>query len=348
VAAEARPVTGCAALQHDGRAPLCRPKDGGKGLLSGPQDHPRSEVCSPMQNSVASEEALKAEIIRLGPWHIDVEVTPQLTTAAFLEAPEDLYTGHKDLNRVSFLSPRKGWVEMMKNIYPEGLADRSFLDCACNCGAYTFWAKELGAGRTHGFDVRDHWIDQAKFLLANRTVGPKDRMSFATRDVYDLPKAGLEPFDIVMFQGIFYHLPDPITALKGAADLCKEVILLDTAIRTDLPDNCMVIAEEGREQVMTGVYGLNWFPTGPKVLERILRWLGFVDVRVIYWRKKRTTRLGRSGFGRIRLVGSRTKGMLDALPEKTEPDEIETDKVRFRGKFDAEAIKASALRNTKS
>jgi tRNA (mo5U34)-methyltransferase len=45
---------------------------------------------------------------------------------------------------------------MMNLIYPGGLEGRRFLDCACNCVAYSFWAKELGASETFGFDVREH------------------------------------------------------------------------------------------------------------------------------------------------------------------------------------------------
>jgi tRNA (mo5U34)-methyltransferase len=294
-------------------------------------------------NTLSNDE-LKQRIIELGPWHIDVQVNDELSTAAFKEAPEEYYTGEKALNRVSFLSPKTNWVEMMKQIYPNGLEGRSFMECACNCGAYCFWAKELGAGRTFGFDVRDHWIDQAKFLLANR-IGPNENMRFETRDVYELPKMGLEPFDIVMFQGIFYHLPDPITALKGAADLSKELLLLDTAIRTDLPDGMMAISEEGKKQVMTGVYGLNWFPTGPKVLERILHWLGFPETKVVYWRAKKTTRLGHKGRGRLRILGSRTPGLLAGVPAVSEPQIIETDQIKFRGQFDKESIRATAFRD---
>jgi tRNA (mo5U34)-methyltransferase len=295
-------------------------------------------------NASSVEDRLKKKIIELGPWHIDVQVTPNLSTAAYLEAPIDSYDSEKAVNRVSFLNPRKHWVALMKEIYPEGLDGRSFMECACNCGAYCFWAKEIGAGETFGFDVRDHWVNQAKFLLENRTVGSHDKMKFEVRDVYELPKLGLKPFDIVMFQGIFYHLPDPVTALKGAADLAKEMILLDTAVRTDLPDGQLMIAEEGRQQVMTGVYGLNWFPTGPMVLKRILAWMGFPESRVVSWRAKKTTRLGRSGFGRIRLLAARDEQMLAHIDDMTEPDIVETDQVKFRGSFDKESIRKTALR----
>ena len=107
---------------------------------------------------------LKEEIIRLGPWHLDVQVTPELSSSTFLDAPEGTYGS----DQISFINPRDPWQRMMKTIYPDGLEGRSFLDCACNCGGYSFWTKELGAGFCLGFDVREHWIRQAEFLLENR------------------------------------------------------------------------------------------------------------------------------------------------------------------------------------
>jgi tRNA (mo5U34)-methyltransferase len=253
----------------------------------------------------AGVSGLKEEISHMGPWHLDVQVTPEVSTKAILEAPAE------GSEQVSFVDVRPGWVEKMRAIYPDGLQGRSLLECACNCGAYSFWAKEMGAGETFGFDVRQHWIDQAHFLQQNRTVGPTDGMHFEIMDLYDLPKRGLEPFDITMFKGIFYHLPDPITGLKAAADLTKELLIFDTAIRTDLPDGTLAVAREGQDPVMTGVYGLNWFPTGPKVVAKILRWMGFVDVRMGYWR----TRVGgrRPELGRLEMFASRREGLLDAF-----------------------------------
>lgn len=253
------------------------------------------------QGRQASE--LKEEIIRLGPWHHNVQVTPEISTSVFLEAPEGTYPS----SRPSFINPRNNFVDTMRKIYPEGLEGRTFLDCACNCGGYSFWAKELGASECFGFDAREHWIDQAHFLAENRQW-PADRVRFEMLDLYDLPKLGLEPFDITYFKGIFYHLPDPITALKVAADLTREVLILNTATWNDLPDGMLAIAEEGTEDLMTGVHGLSWFPTGPDVLTRILRWMGFTEIRLvasITQHKDLPRRLGR-----LEIIASRKEGLL--------------------------------------
>lgn len=122
-----------------------------------------------------SASELKEEIIRLGPWHLNVQVTPEVSTAAFLEAPEGTYpsSGPKDPRRISFLNTHDHWVNTMGEVYPEGLEGRSFMECACNCGAYCFFAKELGAGETFGFDVRDHWVDRPAFCSRTARWHPR-------------------------------------------------------------------------------------------------------------------------------------------------------------------------------
>ena len=269
-----------------------------------------------------STEDLRRQIVALAPWHIDVEVTPELSTSAFLDGIESGdQPGSPDVpGSVSFVRPRRGWEAMLSRIYPAGLEGRRFLDCACNCGAYSFWAREMGASECFGFDVREHWIEQARFLLANRTTGPTDGLRFEVRDLYELGDLGLEPAEVTMFQGIFYHLPDPIAGLKIAADLTSELLILDTAMRVGAPDGMLAVAEESREKVMSGVHGLAWFPTGPEVLKRIVRWLGFPEMRIYHWRVNR--RGGPRDRGRIGIVASRKPGLLDRVRRVREPRDV--------------------------
>ena len=254
---------------------------------------------------------LRTEIIRLGPWHLDVQVTPEISTRVFLEAPKETYPS--SFGTISFLNPRQSFYALLHKIYPEGLAGRSFLDCACNCGAYSFWAKELGASQCFGFDVRKHWIDQAHFLAVHRTW-PSDGIRFEVCDLYNLPQLGLQPFDITIFKGIFYHLPDPITGLKITADLTKELIILNTATRNGLPDGMLAVSEEPRVPVMSGVHGLNWFPTGPEVLTRILKWMGFTETRLIYWLT--ATADQPAALGRLEMIAARRKDIFEKFVHK--------------------------------
>jgi len=252
---------------------------------------------------------LREEIIRLGPWHLDVQVTADLSTGAYLTAaqadPDPLH------GRVSFIRPREAFQALMRKIYPEGLRHRSVLDCACNCGGYVFWCSELGASTGFGFDIREHWIRQARFLADHRPP-TSTVIDFEVCDLYDLPKRGLPPFDITIFKGIFYHLPDPIGGLRIAADLTREILILNTATRLGLPDGLLAVSEENREQLMSGIYGLNWFPTGPDVLRRILLWMGFREV-VCTWNQTQPGENQAQHLGRIEMVAARQEGMLAAL-----------------------------------
>jgi SAM-dependent methyltransferase len=248
---------------------------------------------------------LEQEIWELAPWHLDVEVAPGISTAVAEKAGQD---GHDPrIGRVAFQRPREGFRRKLLELYPDGLEGRSVLDCGCNCGAYLFWAKELGAGRCLGFDVREHWIRQGRFLRRHREDAADVQLEVL--DLYDLPSLELDPFDVTLFNGVFYHLPDPVHGLKLVADLTKELIFVDTLVKADQPDGFLAVGSESTEQLMSGVHGLMWSPTGPDVMTRVLRWCGFPETRVTFWRKQAV----RDGWGRLEIAAARAPGVLDRI-----------------------------------
>jgi hypothetical protein len=89
----------------------------------------------------------------------------------------------------------------------------------------------------------------------------------------------MEPFDVTLFRGIFYHLPDPIAGLRIAADLTREVIIVNTASAPSEVKG-LVLSRESDTEVMSGVDGLAWLPTGPDVVSEALAWCGFPHSRV--------------------------------------------------------------------
>lgn len=266
-----------------------------------------------MAGETKGTDALRAEVIRLAPWAYDVEIRDGLTTLAAGEADVPQYC--PDIGHVGITNPREPFQAMLRSVYPAGLEGRSALDCACNSGAYLFWAKELGAGRCLGFDIREHWIEQARFLLEHREA-PTDDMAFELHDLYDLPKLGLGRFDVVFFHGIFYHLPDPVTGLRNAADLAEELLVVSTTTQRGYPDGLLVVSEESRTALKSGVYGLHWFPTGPEVMSRILEWCGFPATRCDRWRRRQ----GQRGVGReeMRIVAARRPEALAAYDASME------------------------------
>ncbi|ELS04868.1 Protein of unknown function (DUF1698) [Xenococcus sp. PCC 7305] len=277
--------------------------------------------------STSTTARLEEKIVELGPWHLNVQVTPEIGTSIYRDAIKNDPQHAEASSNVAFVDPGDKFKKLMQKIYPNGLKDKRFLDCACNCGGYSFWAKELGASECFGFDVREHWINQANFLLENRTF-PNENVNFAVQDLYDLQKQNLKPFDITLFKGIFYHLPDPVSGLKLAADLTTELLYLDTATRSNFDDGALVIANENKNALMSGMYNLNWFPTGPKVLMNILQWAGFQEFHLLFWRKDTHGNSSRTKVnqnvrnGRLALLASKKPGLFDGL-EKERSDRRE-------------------------
>lgn len=221
-----------------------------------------------------SAQDLRNRIAGLGPWHHDVEVAPGVNTGG--PAPTGSYP--PELGAPSLIRPGDVLAKLVEEVFPEGLAGRSMLDCACNAGGYLFAAATLGAGRCFGFDARRHWIDQARFLAEYL---PGENIEFATLELASLPEFGLEPFDVTLFNGIFYHLPDPVAGLRIAADHTRELIVVNTATLPGGGDS-LVLSHESATEVMSGVHGLAWLPTNDRVLRAILRWCGFEHTRLRY------------------------------------------------------------------
>jgi tRNA (mo5U34)-methyltransferase len=233
-----------------------------------------------------SNDTLRAEIRRLGPWHQDLEIAPGVRTSERL--PGDP-TDPLGVGNPGMLQPERVLSILQRDVFPNGLEGRSVLDCACNAGGYLYAAKKMGAGRCFGFDVREHWLEQSRFLSRNL---PSEGIEIEQMDLLELPQRKLEPFDVTLFFGIFYHLPDPVAGIRLAADLTRELLVLNTAADLHPRRHALTLNIESSTALMSGVHRLAWRPTSPRVLEEILRWCGFAHTRVHYvWRNNRWPRI---------------------------------------------------------
>jgi hypothetical protein len=105
-----------------------------------------------------------------------------------------------------------------------------------------------------------------------------------------------------------YRLPDPLEGLRIAADLTSELLLVDTQTSSEHPDGMLVVGRESTTRLMSGVHGLKWMPTGPRVLQLTLEWLGFAETHVVWWQRETAP-----GRGRLRILASRKAGVLADL-----------------------------------
>ena len=274
-------------------------------------------LATPAPGERTSAEALREEIERLGPWHHDVEIAPGVSTMGVRSSTDP------DQRFVEHYSPALMMRHLFGSLYPAGLQGRSFLDCACNSGGHSIAAARHGAGRSFAFDARQHWVDQAEFLALH--CGAPE-LTLRRCELNDLPALGLEPFDVTLFAGIFYHLPDPIAGLRIAADLTRELLIVNTAVRPRR-DRALVLNIESDTHVLSGVDRLAWLPTGPQVMQELLAWCGFKHSRIdLYWSN------GPKGWKRLQMVAARDEKVFAAY-DQARPDAIRPPSLKRRALF---------------
>src|SRR6516162_5622959 len=242
-----------------------------------------------------TQKTILQRVKELAPWHFNIELDYGIRTGDCSEP--DAADANK--RNVATIKPEE-MRSFFDKYYHQGLAGKDVLDVACNAGGYCFLAHELGARNVTGFDIREHWLDQAAFIKSVKYPDVKT-VTFQSNSAQQFFDNGIKLYDIVIFKGIFYHLADPIHVLTQFCDATREKILVDSDSYDELPVQGPAPTSESRTHVMSGIEGLAWLPGGPKAVDEILRYKGFRSVDVAYWRRPE----GKNARGRFRVIGSR-------------------------------------------
>ncbi|HEV7806091.1 MAG TPA: TIGR04290 family methyltransferase [Solirubrobacteraceae bacterium] len=120
--------------------------------------------------------------------------------------------------------PAFKWREIAPHM-PEDLTGRRALDIGCNAGFYSFELARRGAD-VLAVDVDEHYLRQARWAAGE--LGLRDRIEFRTCGVYELATLAAEPFDVVLFLGVLYHLRHPLLALDVVAGLTGDLLVVQT------------------------------------------------------------------------------------------------------------------------
>ena len=164
---------------------------------------------------------------------------------------------------------------------PERLDGRTVLDIGAWDGFWSFEAKKRGAARVLAIDSYSWegqgWGSKQGFLIAREGLGLdiEDR----TMDVMDLGPDLVGTFDVVLFLGVLYHLTDPIGALRNAASVASDLIILETESSLSwipFPAAAVFPSTELNNDPT------NWWSLNGKALVGLLRALGFGQVDVIW------------------------------------------------------------------
>ncbi|CAN5287281.1 hypothetical protein BH10PSE13_BH10PSE13_07490 [soil metagenome] len=161
---------------------------------------------------------------------------------------------------------------------PVDLRGKTFLDIGAWNGVYSFEAKRRGASLVVASDAPT-WMDpkaqgHAAFSYA------RERLGLDIKDVVvsieNMTPADMGgQFDVVLFSGVFYHMPDPLIGLSNAARMTKETLIVETHLdlmNLGVPAMRYYIGDE-----LDGDSSNYWGPNR-LLIEALLREEGFKEV----------------------------------------------------------------------
>jgi tRNA (mo5U34)-methyltransferase len=181
--------------------------------------------------------------------------------------------------------------EFANTFGPLDLKGRSVLDVGAWNGGFSVEAARRGAARVVALDHytwnAPHYRGRETFDLVNRATGLGLEAVDIDLDVPRLSLAGLGRFDVVLFLGVFYHLVDPIAALREVAGLTNEVLVVETLVENRINPRPSMMFYPRDERAGDAS---NWWGPNTACMLELLRLVGFARVET------------RRGFGRTRKV----------------------------------------------
>lgn len=106
---------------------------------------------------------------------------------------------------------------------PEDCRGLRVLDLGARDGYFSFELERRGADVLAVDYVP---ADQTGFAVVAEVLGSGVR--YLQANVYSLDPAAIGTFDVVLFLGLLYHLPDPVRALEIVRSLCDGILCLET------------------------------------------------------------------------------------------------------------------------
>ena len=114
---------------------------------------------------------------------------------------------------------------------PLDLKGKTVLDLGASDGFYSFLCEYRGAKRVlatdshffEGFHGKRDTITPKRFQICKDILD--SNVEFRRLDVYDVDKLN-EIFDIVLMFGLYYHLSNPLLAIKKISDITKDSLFL--------------------------------------------------------------------------------------------------------------------------
>ncbi|MBV8489054.1 MAG: DUF1698 domain-containing protein [Candidatus Eremiobacteraeota bacterium] len=159
------------------------------------------------------------------------------------------------------------------------LEGRTVLDVGTWNGAFAVEAWRRGAASVTGLDHytwhNDEFRGRETFDLVSRVTGANLQAIDRDLDVPHLDLSDIGRFDVVLFLGVFYHLRNPLTALREVSAAAKEVLVLESHIERVLEKRPAMVFYPTTE---LGGDASNWWGPNRRCLFELLKFSGFAWV----------------------------------------------------------------------
>jgi tRNA (mo5U34)-methyltransferase len=146
---------------------------------------------------------IRTKIASVKHWYHQIEVAPGVITPGVNDSRAVL--AHLDL--------------------PASCAGLRVLDLGARDGFFSFELERRGA-EVLALDYVSS--DQSGFKVASELLGSK--VTYVQDNIYKVTPERYGTFDVVMFLGLLYHLPDPLGALHIVRSVCRAALHLETQV----------------------------------------------------------------------------------------------------------------------
>jgi tRNA (mo5U34)-methyltransferase len=160
---------------------------------------------------------------------------------------------------------------------PADLTGKSVLDIGAWDGFFSFESERRGASRVVALDGGVWKVDsigKAGFEYARRTLGSK--VEDVEMDVEDISAERLGLFDLVLFLGVLYHVPNPVSVMKKVCSVAAHDIIIETHV--DLLE-CSTPAMAFYPYDECAKDPSNWFGPNKAAVEGMLKLFGFKTIK---------------------------------------------------------------------
>jgi tRNA (mo5U34)-methyltransferase len=160
---------------------------------------------------------------------------------------------------------------------PADLSGRTVLDVGAWDGFFSFEAERRGANRVVALDGgvwRVASIGKSGFEFARRTL--KSNVEDVEMEVDEISSERLGSFDLVLFLGVLYHLPNPFGSLLKVASVAARDIIIEThvdMVEHEMPAVAFYPGDECAND------SSNWCGPNKAAVEGMLRVAGFKTIK---------------------------------------------------------------------